>query len=302
MLGESSAAAAGPTTAVAAAAEDQVSAGVAALFGSFGEEYQVINAQLQAFHEQFVNLLSAGAGAYLSTEAANAGQALANASNAPVQALLGGASASGAAAASSAAAVGTIAAPYQSLVANTATNLQGIGDTWSNVTAPALLRAITAPTNAPLIISALEGGSLPILSLTGQIAQGYANLLSALAVPVSLSITSVSSTNASVAIGFSLPEVLAFDALGAPVNASLAASASSAAIFNAVQTGNPLAAAIALVDAPANVANAFLNGESTLPVPLPLPGLSLTAEVPFGGLLVPLQPLTATETVVGNPL
>jgi hypothetical protein len=47
-LGEASAAAAGPTTAVVAAAEDEVSAGVAALFGAFGQEYQVVNAQAQA--------------------------------------------------------------------------------------------------------------------------------------------------------------------------------------------------------------------------------------------------------------
>jgi hypothetical protein len=37
------------------------------------------------------------------------------------------------------------------------------------------------------------------------------------------------------------------------------------------------------------------------PHPAP-PGLSLTADVPFGGLLVPLQPFTTTATLVGNPL
>ena len=53
-LSEASAAAAGPTTGVVAAAGDEVSAGIAALFGSFGEQYQSLSAQAQAFHGQFV--------------------------------------------------------------------------------------------------------------------------------------------------------------------------------------------------------------------------------------------------------
>ncbi len=42
-LRDATAAASGPTTAVMAAAEDEISAGVAALFGSFGQEYQTIS-------------------------------------------------------------------------------------------------------------------------------------------------------------------------------------------------------------------------------------------------------------------
>ncbi|MGO9250491.1 MAG: PE family protein, partial [Mycobacterium sp.] len=90
-LEDASASVAAPTTGVAAAAEDEVSAGVAALFNSFGQEYQVLSAQAQGFHAQFVNLLNAGAGAYLSTEVANAEQALASQVTAPVQGLLGAA-------------------------------------------------------------------------------------------------------------------------------------------------------------------------------------------------------------------
>jgi PE family len=298
-LGEATAAAAGPTTAVVAAAEDEVSAGVAAVFGAFGQEYQVINAQAQALHEQFVNLLNAGAGAYLSTEVANVEQALTNAVNAPAQALLGSASASSAAAGSSAGSAGTIIGPYRSLVTNTVANLQGIGNIWSNVTAPALLRAITTQTNPQLIVAALEGNP-PIFSTAGQMGQGYANLIQALTVPVSLSVTSLNPPNASLAVGLGLPQLLAYDALGAPVNAAIAATASNTAFFNAVQTGKPLAAVTVLVDAPANIANAFLNGEQTVSVPLP--GLPLTVVVPLSGLLVPLQPFTTTATLVGNPL
>jgi hypothetical protein len=88
-LGESSASAATPTTGMLAAAGDEVSAGVASWFNTFGQEYQFLNAQAQAFHLQFVNLMNAGAGAYLSTEVANAEQNLLNAVNAPTQGLLG---------------------------------------------------------------------------------------------------------------------------------------------------------------------------------------------------------------------
>lgn len=266
-LSQASAAAAGPTTGVVAAAGDEVSAGVAAVFGAFGRQYQVLSAQAQAFHGQFVQLLNAGAGAYLTTDAANA------------------------------AAAGSFVGPYESLFTNTAANLQSIANTWSTVTAPAVLQAITTHANPQSLLTALATGNL---ATTGRLAQGYANLFQDLTVPLSVSVTSVNPPNASLAIGLGLPELLAFDALGAPVNAALAVSSSGTAILNAVQTGNPLAVFTAMVDAPANVANAFLNGQQTLPVPLPFPGL--TANVPFSGLLVPMQPFATTTSLPGNPL
>jgi PE family len=84
-----SSAAAGSTTALLPAAEDEVSAAIAAVFGVHGKAFQAMSAQAAAFHEQFVNLLSAGAGAYLSTELGNAQQNLLGAVNGPVQGLLG---------------------------------------------------------------------------------------------------------------------------------------------------------------------------------------------------------------------
>lgn len=286
-LSQASAVVAGPTTGVVAAAEDEVSAGVAALFATFGYEYQALSAQVQAFHEQFVNVLSAGAGAYVSAEGFNVAQGLLNSVNVPTLALLGGQ---------------VSVAPYQSLVANTMGNLQSIGNTWANVTAPALSQALITQTN-PQVITALESGNpLPMLAMSARIAQGYNNVMQALTVPVSLSITSLNPPNVSLAVELGLPQLLAFDAVGAPVNAAIAASASGSAFFNAVQTGNSLAAATALVDAPANIANAFLNGEQTIPMQLPVPGLSLTAGVPVAGLLVPPQSFTTTATLPANPL
>lgn len=43
-------AAANPTTAVAAAAGDEVSAAIAKPFGAYGQEYQAVLAQVEAFH------------------------------------------------------------------------------------------------------------------------------------------------------------------------------------------------------------------------------------------------------------
>jgi hypothetical protein len=70
-LAAAHAAAAVPTTGVAAAAGDEVSAAIASLFSSHAEHYQALNAQAAAFHNQFTNLLNAGAGSYVTAEIAN---------------------------------------------------------------------------------------------------------------------------------------------------------------------------------------------------------------------------------------
>ncbi|MDT5145908.1 MAG: hypothetical protein QOC58_553, partial [Mycobacterium sp.] len=77
------AAAAGPTTGVIAAAEDEVSVGISRLFGTFGQDFQALTAQATAFHDEFVSLLNGGAAAYLTAEAANAEQTLLSAVTAP---------------------------------------------------------------------------------------------------------------------------------------------------------------------------------------------------------------------------
>ncbi len=72
VLGAADAAAAATTTGIVAAAQDEVSAAIAALFSAHGRAYQVASAQAAAVHAQFVEALSAGAGAYASAEAAGA--------------------------------------------------------------------------------------------------------------------------------------------------------------------------------------------------------------------------------------
>ncbi len=60
-LGAANAAAAAPTTGVLAAAEDEVSAAIAAVFSGHAQAYQAMSAQAAGFHAQFVQALTAGA-------------------------------------------------------------------------------------------------------------------------------------------------------------------------------------------------------------------------------------------------
>jgi hypothetical protein len=156
------------------------------------------------------------------------------------------------------------------------------------------------------------GDVLPIFSIPGQMAQNFTNLLPAgsLAAHVSqnftnvvttLTDTSTTSTSDFIAdpgpipdgigagIGLNthmgLPLALAIGAAGGPVNGLSALNSSAAALVNAVQTGDPLGAATAVLDAPANFANGFLNGQMTVPLNLTALGLPVTLDLPLDGIL-----------------
>ncbi|WP_191495992.1 PE family protein, partial [Mycobacterium simulans] len=94
-LHAANAAAAVPTTALMAAAGDEVSAAIASLFSSHAQQYQALSAQATAFHAQFVQSLTGAGSAYVAAEAANVSplqaleQAVLGAINAPTQLLLG---------------------------------------------------------------------------------------------------------------------------------------------------------------------------------------------------------------------
>lgn len=91
-LNAANAAAAAPTTGLAAAAGDEVSAAVATLFGGFGQEYQQLNVQVSAFQQQFLQSLNAAAGSYATAETAASIpllDELLGIINAPTQLLLG---------------------------------------------------------------------------------------------------------------------------------------------------------------------------------------------------------------------
>lgn len=65
------AAVAGPTAAVPAAGTDEVSAAIAALFSSHGQDYQALSTKMAVLHDQFVRASTAAAGSYVGAEAAN---------------------------------------------------------------------------------------------------------------------------------------------------------------------------------------------------------------------------------------
>jgi hypothetical protein len=512
-LAEASAAVAGPTTGVVAAGQDGVSAAIASMFGSFGQEFQAVSSQVQAFHAQFVGAMSAGAGAYASTEAANAGQTLlgggvlGNIGQTISGVVTGGGagqlagqvgqigaqavsqSVSGFQAGLAAAQAGgpsglmngisafgaTVAGPYQTLVANTVTNLQTLGSAISANPAPfaqqvaanqmghaqtfatglgSAVQSLPAqlanlPANIRLGIQGLlsansgavpqqfannqvgygqtistslqnaaadfgtgmqalpasfqtagqalmagnVGGAvsslgagfknlfitgfhatktgsgfltttvsiaptgtlgdlLPIFAVPGQMAQTYTNLMPAGSIPAQMAqhatnlietvtgtgvvatITPISDPSNPIGVGLGsdahigLPLVLGLEALGGPVNGLTALGSSGSAFASAVQTGNASAATAAILDAPAVVANGFLNGHSSLPV-LFKPSITLlgtsyelptTLDVPLDGILVPAAPypglvdasslgallgipgLTFNATVSGTPI
>jgi hypothetical protein len=88
-LSTANAAAAAQTTGVLAAAEDEVSAAIAAVFSAHGEGFQALGAQAAAFHEQFVQAVTAGAGSYVGAEAANVAAFMPNPAQSIGQDLLG---------------------------------------------------------------------------------------------------------------------------------------------------------------------------------------------------------------------
>ncbi len=84
------------TTELVPAAQDEISAAIAGLFGTCARDFYGVAAQAAAFHDRFVQAVSASAGSYVAAEGANAAalvqtaqQNLVGAINAPAEALLG---------------------------------------------------------------------------------------------------------------------------------------------------------------------------------------------------------------------
>ncbi len=149
------------------------------------------------------------------------------------------------------------------------------------------------------------GDLLPLLSLPGQMAQNFTNMLptGSIAAHVSQNFTNVVKTltdfSVTSTVGFvgfdggsididahvGLPLALAIDALGGPVNALSALGSCAHTITGALQTGDLVGAVSGLFEAPANVANGFLNGQTTLPLSISALGLPTTLNIPLDGIL-----------------
>jgi PE family len=155
------AAAAPPTTGLAAAAEDEVSTQVAALFSGHARAYQQLGAEASAFHQQFLQVLNASAAGYATAES-NAAQALLGAVRAPAEALLAPIAGSGAAFAS---ALGHA----ESTVLGGAAGLFGTGGPGLLATLAGRAGALLAPT------AAAAAAAVPAANAFAPIAQAIEN-------------------------------------------------------------------------------------------------------------------------------
>jgi hypothetical protein len=95
-ISDANAAAAASTTELLPAAEDEVSAAIAGLFGTYAQDFHALAAQAAAFHDRFAQAVNASAGSYVAAEGANAAalvqtaqQDLMGVVKAPAEALLG---------------------------------------------------------------------------------------------------------------------------------------------------------------------------------------------------------------------
>jgi hypothetical protein len=384
LIEEAAANAAGATTGVLPAAADEISAALSAMFAKFGHEFQWRSVQAQAFHAEFVKVLNAGAGAYASTEIANAEQTMANAIGGSATAaqsvsaagLLGGILGGGTPGGSLLGGLGSlgnlgslgsnlgtlltsalpglpttltdlanpltgivnslvpgllnvqassgpfftgIAGPYQGLVYNTLTNLQSLGGGWLADPFP-FLRQVVANQMAygQIITTAFQTGDFqPITAIPGRIAQNLANIVATLTntnVTSSLVVQSLTvPTDVTLDNAVGLPLVFVASLMGPPAATMDAASYSASTFASAVQAGDAPAAFAAIVDAPAVLANGFLNGQATFPYALRLSSLTgpaigniadvtVVADFPLDGILhAPgYYPVTATVTLLGN--
>jgi hypothetical protein len=349
LLAEAAAGAAGLTTAMVPAGAYQVSAAVSAMFGDFGQEFQWLNAQAQAFHAECVSLLNAGSGAYAGAEVANVESLLGSVSMAPAAAgiplipnpippgaipgvpgVLAGVQGSWAGLVNSLlpglvnveTAAGPfftgIAGPYQALVYNTVNNLNSLAGGWLADPFPFLRQfAANQAAYGQIIASAFQIGNFPPLAaIPGAISQNMGNVIATLSntdVTSSMVVQSLAPPSVTLENAVGLPLVFGASLLGPPFATFEAAGSSAAAFTSALQAGNLPGAFAAFVDAPAVIANGFLNGQATYPYALNLSSLtgsavgdianaSVVANFPFDGLLHPpgYYPVTATFTLLDN--
>jgi hypothetical protein len=174
----------------------------------------------------------------------------------------------------------------------------------------------------PVIPAGPLGALAPVGALPGQMAQSLTNLMPPGSILAQMSqnatntITGLTNLNTVIspsvtAGGGDIPAVnfgpglqLVFDAIGAPGNALAALNSSAVTFTGAVQTGNVSEAIAAVVTAPADMANGFLNGSTLITLPdvnaSIAGGVSATAstQLPIGGLLTPLS--LPTQGVISN--
>jgi hypothetical protein len=150
-LTEAAASVSGPTTGIAAAAQDEISVALASVFGNYGEQFQALSAQARAFHAQFESLLSASTAAYTSAEATNAAQVVS----------------------------GQVQAGFGAVAASQPDLFTGINQFWSAVAAPYNQLGVNTQTNLQAIQSTYQSRPFPFLNQILSNQQGYAQTFGA---------------------------------------------------------------------------------------------------------------------------
>lgn len=127
---------------------------------------------------------------------------------------------------------------------------------------------------------------------------------SAAAAPVDI-LESIGNDVLSTVAGASLQEFeLPLDALGPVITATAALGQNGTTLVSAIRTGNPATAIAAFRSAASSAQSAFVYGQYTASISIPTSlsgGSSVGLSLPFGGLLAPLEPITATVTTAGYP-
>jgi hypothetical protein len=168
------------------------------------------------------------------------------------------------------------------------------------------------------------GALAPVGALPGQMAQSLTNLMPPGSILAQMSqnatntITGLTNLNTTVNPHVALDEIpavnfgpglqLVFDGIGAPGNALAALNSSAVAFTGALQAGNVSEAIAAVVTAPADMANGFLNGSTLITLPdvnAVIEGFipaTASTQLPIGGLLTPLSlPTQGVTTSVVAP-
>jgi hypothetical protein len=148
---------------------------------------------------------------------------------------------------------------------------------------------------------------LPTGSIPHQMAQNFTNVVKTITdTSITSTITLVIDPTQPSGIGviidanMGLPLALGIDLIGSPVTTIDAMASSVGSFAHAVETGNPIGALEAALDAPAVVANGFLNGHATLLLTIDALGIPTTLNIPLDGILVPTGPYTATIPLLGG--
>lgn len=279
----------GPTVGIVAAAQDEVSTALASIFSGFGREFQAVNAQAEAFHARFVQLLNASAASYANAEIGSAQTLLAGGLglNAPGRAAAAGTDVSplsrwtevldttarnaqssfGAARAGLTTLIGGVSTGIRQLATDPAAfvgNLQTAAQSVFLVGAPQDVASAVVQHTLGGVTQATNPGAIPPEPAVVPLNDVHVELYKGLAGLGDFQTGSSSLETALVAglTNFAASPVsgVLLGAVGPFVSPAVALWNSAGTMFADLTNGSPASALAHLIDTPANVVDAFFNG------------------------------------------